>query len=67
MIQFNEKTLLIKPKFFAILSREQYNLRKWQVYCLHLISGEIEGLAGKFTDNEQPSLPGFDTVNILKS
>ena len=49
MIQFNEKTLLIKQKLFAMLLREQCNLQKWQVYCLHSISGEIQGLAEKFT------------------
>ena len=67
MIQFNEKTLLKKEKLFAILSREQYSLRKWRVYSLHLISGEIQGLAGKFTVTEQPSLPGFDINTISKA
>ena len=64
MIQFSEKTLHKKQKLFAILSREHYSLRKWRVHCLHLISGEIQGLAGKFTVIEQPLLPGFDMNTI---
>ena len=52
MIQFNEKTLLKKQKLLAIQSREQYILQKWRVYCLHLISGKIQGLAGKSTVTE---------------
>ena len=42
-------------------------LRKWRVYCLHLILGEIQGLAGKFTVTEQPSLPGFDINTTSKA
>ena len=67
MIQFNEKTFLKKQKLFAILSREQYSLQKWQVYCLHLIPGEVQGLAGKFTVTKQPLLPGFDINTISKA
>ena len=67
MIQFNEKTLLKRQKLIAVLSREQYSLRKWRVYCLHLILGEIQGLAGKFTATEQPSLPGFDINTTSKA
>ena len=67
MIQFNEKTLLKKQKLFAILSREQYSLRELPVYCLHLISGEIQDFAEKFTITEQPSLPGFDINTISKA
>ena len=52
MIQFNEKTLLKKQKLFAIQSREQYSLQKCRVYYLHLISGKIQGLAGKSTVTE---------------
>ena len=67
MIQFNEKTLLKKQTIFVILSREQYSLRKWRVYCLDLISGEMQDLAGKFTVSEQSSLPGFDIRTIPKA
>ena len=67
MIQFNEKTLLKKQKLFAILSWEQYSLRKLRVYCLHLISVKIQGLAGKFTVTEQLSLPGFDINTTSKA
>ena len=58
-----KKILPKKQKLFAILRREQYSL---QVYCLHLISGEIQGLARKFIVNEQLSLPGFDMNTISK-
>ena len=67
MVQFNEKTLLKKQKLFAICRGEQYSLRKWQVYCLHLISGNIQDLAGKFTLTEQLTLPGFNVNTISKA
>ena len=35
--------------------------------CLHLISGEIQDFAEKFTITEQPSLPGFDINTISKA
>ena len=54
MIQFSEKTLHKKQKLLAILPREHYSLRKWRVHCLHLISGEIQGLAANLPSSSNP-------------
>ena len=67
MIEFSEKTLNKKQKLSVILSLEQHSLQKHHAYCLHLISVEGQGLSGKFTVTEQPSLPGFNTSSISKA
>ena len=64
MTHFNEKMLLKKQKLFVILSQEQYSLQKGRVFCLYSIS---QGLAGKFTVTEQPSLPRFNINTISKA
>ena len=49
MTKFNEKTSNKKQKPSAILSQETQSLRIEHIFCLDLISKEIQVLAGKFT------------------
>ena len=67
MTQFNEKTSNKKQKLTVILSLETESLRKEHVFCLHLISKEIQVLAGKITVFRRPSLSGFDINTVSKA
>ena len=67
MTKFNEKTSDKKQKLSVILSRETQSLRKEHVFCLDLISKEIQDLVGKFTIIRQPWLSGFDINTVSKA
>ena len=67
MTKFNEKTSNKKQKLSVILLRETQSLRKEHIFCLDLISKEIQVLAGKFTVIRLPSLSGFDINTVSKA
>ena len=67
MTKFNKKTSNKKQKLSVILSRETQSLRKEHVFCLDLISKEIQDLVGKFTIIRQPWLSGFDINTVSKA
>ena len=67
MTKFNEKTSNKKQKLSVILSRETQSLQKEHIFCLDLISKEIQVLAGKFTVIRQPSFSDFDINTVSKA
>ena len=67
MTKFNEKTSNKKQKLSVILSWETQSLQKEHIFCLDLISKEMQVLVGKFAIIRWPSLSGFDINTVSKA